>query len=162
LSRSTTNAEEDTVTRHNIISVAVALVVVLACGCSGSSPQRAPVSGTVKVDGRPLERGVITFIPVEGTQGPGAGGEITDGEFALDQAAGAVVGTNRIEIRGFRKTGRKINVMGSTIDEEIQAVPAEYNDKSTLTRPINDGANGLDFDLPGISKKQASRLANPS
>jgi hypothetical protein len=127
---------------------ALILVALLAVGCS-NGPRRAAVSGTVRVDGKPLERGVINFLPVDGNRGPGAGGVIKDGAFDVKAADGPVVGNNRVEIRGFRKTGRKITVQRETIDEEIQVVPAEFNDQSKLVREIHERENTLEFDLPG-------------
>lgn len=127
--------------------LALALLTTLALGCS-NGPRRAPVSGIVRVDGKPLERGVINFVPSNGTTGPGAGGEIANGEFYLDELQGPVVGTNRVEIRGFRKTGRKIAPMGSPMDEEIQVVPEQYNARSTLTCEIKHGGNNeVNFEL---------------
>lgn len=129
------------------------LVVAAVVGCS-NGPRRAAVGGTVSVGGRPLERGIINFLPVEGSRGPGAGGPITNGEYSLEDAKGAVVGSCRVEIRGFRKTGRKIAPLGTPIDEEIQVVPVEFNDKSTLIRDIKDGDNEVNFDLPAIREKK--------
>jgi hypothetical protein len=126
--------------------------LLLALGCS-NGPRRASVSGTINVDGKPLERGVITFVPVNGTHGPGTGGSIEDGRFELDETEGPVVGSNRVEIRGFRKTGKTMpnpSPTGGTIAEERQVVPPEFNEKSTLVRDIKEGGNELNFDLPGI------------
>jgi hypothetical protein len=69
-----------------------------------------------------------------------------------------VVGKNRVEIKGFRKTGRKMPdpmAFGTKTltDEIIQIVPPEYNSQSTLTREIKAGSNTLDFDLPGVKPK---------
>jgi hypothetical protein len=127
------------------------LLAALLCalGCA-SDARRAAVSGTVLVDGKPLERGVINFLPVEGTQGPGAGGAITNGKFALDQQQGPIIGSNRVEIRGFRKTGQTISVMGSPRDEEIQVVPPEFNEKSQEVTTIQPGSNTLNFDIAGV------------
>jgi hypothetical protein len=36
------------------------------------------------------------------------------------------------------------------VNERVKAVPAEFNDESTLVREIQEGKNTLDFDLPGI------------
>lgn len=124
------------------------LLMLGVVGCS-NGPRRAAVSGSVHVDGKPLERGVINFLPAQGSQGPGAGVAITDGQYELSAASGPIVGPCRVEIRGFRKSGRKIAPMGTPIDEEIQVVPAEFNDPSTLIREIKDGDNTIDFDLPG-------------
>ena len=104
--------------------------------------------------GKPLGCGVINFIPAEGSHGPGAGGAVTDGQYLLEDGNGAVIGTCRVEIRGFRKTGRKIAPMGTPMDEEIQVVPVEFNDKSTLVRDIKNGDNQLDFVLPGIRDRK--------
>lgn len=130
----------------------LALLLTLV-GCS-DGPRRAAVSGTVSVKGTPLERGVINFLPAAGSRGPGAGGPITDGHYSLEDANGAVLGPCRVEIRGFRKTGRKIAPMGNPMDEEIQVVPIEFNDRSTLVREIKPGENILDFDLPAIGAKK--------
>jgi hypothetical protein len=113
------------------------------------------VSGSVQVDGKPLERGAINFIPAQGSQGPGAGTSITDGYYELDAANGAIVGPCRVEIRGFRKTGRKISPMGTPMDEEIQVVPSEFNESSTLIREVKEGDHTMDFDLPGKSLKKS-------
>jgi hypothetical protein len=139
--------------KHQPFRRILAVLVLLALGCSDGL-QRAPVRGRVLVDGKPLERGVINFLPVKGTTGPGAGGEIRNGKYALDARRGPMVGTNRVEIRGFRKTGRQKTVMGSPVDEEIQAVPPEFNDQSDLIREIKAGQNTLDFDLPSLKEQR--------
>jgi hypothetical protein len=129
------------------------LLLAVTVGCA-DGPRRASVAGTVSVGGKPLERGVINFIPAEGSHGPGAGGAVTDGQYLLEDGNGAVIGTCRVEIRGFRKTGRKIAPMGTPMDEEIQVVPVEFNDKSTLVRDIKNGDNQLDFVLPAIRDRK--------
>ena len=57
-------------------------------------------------------------------------------------------------IRGFRKSGKKITDVWKKdqIDELINAVPPEFNDKSTLKREIEAGNNTRDFELTGIKK----------
>src|SRR5688572_26319207 len=77
-------------------------------GCSQSGPERADVSGTVELDGQPIDEGAIQFIPVQGTQGPSAGGVIKDGKYAIPRGNGVVVGKNRVELRSFKYTGKKI------------------------------------------------------
>jgi hypothetical protein len=133
-------------------------LALLGClGCSGGL-NRAEVSGKVLVDKQPLERGMINFYPVEGTPGPSAGAEIKNGEYHIARSAGVVVGKNRVEIKGFRKTGRKVPdpmAFGTNTltDEILQIVPPEYSSQSTLTREIKGGSNTLDFDLPGVKPK---------
>jgi hypothetical protein len=62
-------------------------------------PTRVPVAGRVLVDGQPLARGMINFIPAAGRASTAVLG--TDGSFALTCLAGkdgALPGTHRIEI----------------------------------------------------------------
>ena len=57
-------------------------------------------------------------------------------------------------MRGFRKSGKKVTDVWKKdqIDELINAVPPEFNDKSTLNREIEAGNNTRDFELTGIKK----------
>jgi hypothetical protein len=135
----------------------LALAFLACLGCSGGL-NRAEVFGKVLVDKLPLERGMINFYPVEGTPGPSAGAEIKNGEYHVARKDGVVVGKNRIEIKGFRKTGRKIPdpmAFGTNTltDEIVQIVPPEYSSQSTLVREIKAGSNTMDFDLPGVKPK---------
>src|SRR5947209_6985710 len=54
----------------------VFLVLLLAGGC-GSGENRCAVAGKVTLDGKPLEVGLISFLPSDGTQSPSAGGPVT-------------------------------------------------------------------------------------
>ncbi|MEX0820469.1 MAG: hypothetical protein WD070_12785 [Pirellulaceae bacterium] len=75
------------------------LILVLA-GCGGGDDpfERVAVEGTVTVDGQPLDRGTIRFIPTATTPGPKTTLNIRDGQFEGDSANGPVPGTHRIEI----------------------------------------------------------------
>jgi hypothetical protein len=123
-----------------------------AVGCSRSSTERAPVRGQVLIDHQPLAEGSIAFFPVEGTTGPSAGGVIHDGRYDIPRDRGVIVGRNRVEIRGFRQTGKTVRDVwkpGEPVAERVRALDPEYNDHSTLVREIQQGRNQLDFDLPG-------------
>jgi hypothetical protein len=123
-------------------------VLLFLAGCSG---QRAEVSGTVRLDGLAIEEGAIQFIPVEGTTGPSAGGVIKDGHYHIAQSKGVTIGKNRVELRAFRKTGRKVSdptgPPGSITDERVQAFPPEYNERGTVIREVRAGSNTIDFDV---------------
>jgi len=136
----------------------VLLLILFALGCSsGNGPDRAHVQGDVKVDGVPLEKGSIDFFPVDGTQGPSAGGVIENGKYDLALGKGPAVGRNRVEIHGVKKTGRKVPdhmAPGTMRDETVEAVPADFNTNSTLVRDIAPGSNVVDFnDLKGVALK---------
>jgi hypothetical protein len=125
------------------------LLTLLGCGSDGGPP-RGTVTGTVTIDGQPLDVGSITFIPTGETKGPVAGGEIKDGVYMI--ANSVCVGTNRVEIRGRKKTGRTIRPIppappDMVIDELVDATPARFNTESILTATINPGTNEVDFPL---------------
>jgi len=138
--------ETATMTRR----VSSLMILAAAFGCS-DTPRRAAVEGTIRVAGKPLERGIIHLYPVEGTLGPSAGARIQAGTYKLTADQGAVVGRSKIEIRGFRKTGKSIrDEWGKPAEEEAQVVPTEYNAHSKVVKTITPGNNILDFDLPAI------------
>ena len=144
--------------RRTAAVLGAAVVLVVGTSCSPDGPRRAAVAGKVLVDQQPLVAGSINFFPVDGTAGPSAGTVIKNGAYQIARAEGVVVGKNRVEIRGFRKTGRTIpdpmaRTAGRLIEEIVPALPPESNDRSTLVRDIRDGDNTLDFDLPGTKDR---------
>ncbi|MCY2992356.1 MAG: hypothetical protein NTY19_31400 [Planctomycetota bacterium] len=106
------------------------------------------------LDGQPLEQGSIAFVPTGTTSGPAAGGTISGGTYAVQQNVGPVADTYRVQIRSMRKTGKKIAAgsplpPGTMVDEEIEALPAKYNNQSTLEKEVKAGKNTIDFELTG-------------
>ncbi|MCE9562301.1 MAG: hypothetical protein K8U57_09625 [Planctomycetes bacterium] len=132
----------------------LAVAILLLAGCSEGIP-RATVEGTVTLDGTPVEHGVVSFTPIGETRGPSTQVTVKDGKYSLEQREGPIVGSNRVEILVYRKTGKKVPDMtqkGVFIDEITQAAPPRYNSKSTLDRTLNPGQNTLNFDLDGKAK----------
>lgn len=125
------------------------VIALLALGCGDSG--RAPVSGTVMLDGKPLPEGSISFFPTDGNRGPSAGGVIQDGAFEIDARDGPILGKNRVEIRSNTRTGRKIvdPRMPTMQLDEILAIPKRYNSDSELVREVQPGHNELNFELNG-------------
>ncbi|MDB5310792.1 MAG: hypothetical protein JWO38_4994 [Gemmataceae bacterium] len=134
---------------HRQVCAILACICLAAPGCSGDN--RSEVSGTVSLNGRPIEEGSINFIPVEGNQGPGTGGIIRDGKYHIPRANGVTAGKNRVEVRAFRETGRKVQdptgLPGALTTERVPAFPPEFNDKSTLVREVRAGSDTIDFDV---------------
>lgn len=132
--------------------------LLFSLGCSPSD--RAEVSGSVQLDGQPVEEGSIQFIPVEGTKGPSAGAVITKGSYHIARGQGVVVGKNRVELRAFKTTGRKVQdptaPQGVKTEERVQAFPPEYSDRSTEVRDIQPGSNTIDFDVVTSGKRKVN------
>lgn len=77
----------------------VTACVALIAGCTGSDRTLVPISGKVLIDGQPVPRGYIRFIPAKGRV---SSGQIrSDGTFDLTcfkEGDGAHVGANRVEV----------------------------------------------------------------
>jgi hypothetical protein len=133
---------------RTLSSAVLGLACLWAAGCGDG---KAEVSGTVSLDGTPIEEGAINFIPIDGTRGPGAGAAIRDGKYHIPRSMGVTPGKNRVELRAFRNTGRKVKdptgPRGAMTEERTQVFPLEYNDQSTLTREVSPGSNTFDFDI---------------
>lgn len=86
---------------------------------------RVPVSGTIRVDGKPMAWGWVTFVP----EGPGAERRPiasaflpgkADGSFSLDASHGPVTGAYRIEVR---RVGTVLGDSPTLADFEILPPP---------------------------------------
>jgi len=130
---------------------AICFVIATCIGCSKKGPQRAAASGHITLDGKPIEHGVIQFLPVAGTIGPETGGVIENGSYEIPKQRGPVVGQCRVELRASKKTGRKIQDPtgrpGVLTDEFKEMFPTAANTDSSLVRDIKDEPNTLDFDI---------------
>ncbi|MBN2293332.1 MAG: hypothetical protein JXM70_12960 [Pirellulales bacterium] len=127
-------------------------VFIVGCGGSGSGPQREAVHGRVTLDGKNVMQGSIVFTPCGQTKGMVTGGTIQDGRYKLSADAGAVVGTNRVEIRSVKKTGRMVPAPmgnpGEMVEESGEGIPPQYNSQSKLQVEIKSGEdNEHNFDL---------------
>lgn len=133
--------------------MALPLATLPGCGRATNAPQRAAVKGAVWVDGKPLKRGSIKFIPTGGTRGPEAAAVIEDGFYDLPADAGPVVGTVRVEIRdavdpGFALDDPLAFTKYGNRPLPRPTIPPEYNQRSTLTRPVQAGElNRFDFKI---------------
>lgn len=124
-------------------------------GCFGGSSEhieRAPVTGTVTFDGKPLPAGSIQFIPDVDASGKPLRGQavqalITEGTYELPAESGPTVGLNKVMINATRKTGKFQKIDGQKIEIEQQYLPAKFNSSTTLKYEIKAGENTADFTL---------------
>jgi hypothetical protein len=119
-----------------------AMLAASTFGCSGDS-KHAAVSGSVTLDGAPIQTGTIRFVPADGMSAT-ADAIITEGEFT----AAVPPGEKRIEISAPKVIGKRRMMPDSpeiSITEE--SVPAKYNTKSELTYSVTAGTQSKDFEL---------------
>ncbi|QDU75334.1 hypothetical protein Pan97_23640 [Bremerella volcania] len=136
--------------KTHAFSSLLVLLCLLFSGCGGNGIPRAAVQGTVTLDGKPIESGVIMFIPE--TVAPVAlkitGGHY-DSESDVNDRRGAVIGHCSVQIFANRPTGRSYTdvMTGEKMEETKQFVPAKYNERTELTAEVEAGRQTIDFHL---------------
>jgi len=141
----------------------LALTVLLGCG---QNAPLATVGGTLRVNGRPLDNCLITFLPEPGQEvtGPHSTGVTDDrGCYRLrldDQREGASVGWHRVTVQDLSvSTGVRRRDHG-TVDQEVDEttppppvrrsrVPARYNSPhdTPLRKEVKPGQQAVDLDI---------------
>ncbi len=125
---------------------------LLASGCGSSGPEMAAVSGKVTYQGKPLEKGTISFVPVDpdkaaahGVLGPGGAYELQTRE----PGDGAEVGDYRVAITDIDPESLNTELPGEPVKLPKSAIPKKYQDANTsgLTAKVESGRNTKDFNL---------------
>jgi hypothetical protein len=136
------------------------LLAGFALGCgAGSKPYKtAAVSGRVTLDGKPLARARVTFLPVHdpkagAVSGPEAHGETdADGRYELKTVfgdRGATMGSNRVMISTRKTEPRPDNPDAPHREVFPEKVPNKYfTEKAPLTYDVPaGGTTAADFQL---------------
>ena len=139
--------------------LAIALASALFSGCGDRSGRQA-IEGTVSLDGKPLEKGQISFRPQQGTASPSAGGKITSGKFSIAPERGLLPGKFRVEITASRPTGEKAvaPITGKMVTIQQQYLPAKYNEQSQLEASVGSGGPNRFEIRPYLEIIQPARL----
>lgn len=101
--------------------------------------QRFPVSGNVLVNGEPLERGTITFLPRDAKQAPVTWGRVSRGKYSVD--GGVLAGENVVVVRDLGTV-----VPRPTLDDVVVVSPGGVEHPALMAH-VNAGPNVFDFDL---------------
>jgi hypothetical protein len=122
------------------------VIALSGCGEAGDGLPRQGVTGTVTLDGRPLERGIIRL---ESTSMM-AGGEISGGRFDIPRAQGPIPGDYRVFISSTppASSAEQLAPPGESTSPPPDPIPARYNSASTLSAKVESGgANSFEFAL---------------
>ncbi|MEA1951467.1 MAG: hypothetical protein U9N87_08785 [Planctomycetota bacterium] len=127
------------------ICVLLLFAAVPMTGCSGGDGRKG-LSGTVSVDGQPLESGLINFRPAAGTKSNSSGCAIKDGEFQIAADKGLPVGKYMVTVQAFRKSGRIVK--DPQMGNAPEIVPISFMEAGTLEATVTaDGENRFEFKL---------------
>lgn len=129
-------------------SLGVVIVAIHFVGCGQSDGlTRVVVTGNVRLNGSPVARGQIRFIPQVGTAGPVTIQEIRDGEYSCQRSGGVPVGEHRVEILAWDPTVPFPTGPGQATPQQL--APKKYNVDSELVVNLDDSSNPVvkDFDL---------------
>lgn len=111
----------------------VAVLLLAAAGCGGRG--FAEVTGTIRIDGKPLSGALVTFTPEGPEAVRGVGSTNDEGRYRVVRPGskiGAMVGANRVSVTG---------------GDAGRALPAQYNTQSTLTCDVKPGSNVFDIEI---------------
>jgi hypothetical protein len=130
--------------RRSLLFAILAVLALCAAGCSRET-SHGTITGNVTLDGAPLPKGLIRFVPEDG-QSPTADAPIEGGAFE----ARVPVGSKRITISAPKIVGQR--KMYETPDSPMvdvveELLPVEYNERSTLTLNVVPGDQTKDFPL---------------
>lgn len=73
--------------RLTAVALLCACVAFAFVGCGQKGPKKVSISGTITVDGEPVDKGSVRFKPADG-QGPTDGAQIVDGKFEAEVTTG--------------------------------------------------------------------------
>ncbi|MCC9609716.1 hypothetical protein LOC68_03805 [Blastopirellula sp. JC732] len=126
--------------RMKLLVLGIVALVPMLQGCSGSTKNTYPVTGTVTYKGEPIEQGTIVFDSVDGAT-MAAMGEIVNGQIKAEAPPGDKI----LRISAVRTKSEK-DQYGEQITESY--IPAKYNGDSTIKKTVSaDGENVFDITL---------------
>ena len=133
--------------RETIIGLVIAGAVVFA-GCQrGPTYETAALAGRVVIDGEPVAKGGVQFMPIE--QGQPAFGEVRDGVYAARVPKGRV----RVIFSSTRETGRMVQVYSTQVPEVLDVMPESLREGIEITVTGDDPSR--DFVLSSKPDRQA-------
>lgn len=123
-------------------------------GCSDGRPDRVAVSGHVTIDGQPLTKGTVRFVP-QGAR-PSSGKLDSQGKFQLtcyDGTDGAVLGKHRIQVTASEITGG---------EKVTWHAPQKYADfrSSGLTVEVTEPTDSILLELSWVGERRPTQAGN--
>ncbi len=144
------------------LRVGILLIAVLMAGCGSRGPKLGAVKGRVTMDGQPLSKVIVTFVPASGgISSSGVTNEQGEYELACPLGRGAVIGQHRVYVQSQPATVSGDAIVPDEDDpsyrpdpyasvrapEFLEKIPARYNTQSQLVYEVKSGTNVIDLAL---------------
>lgn len=127
--------------RRGLVSAILLATTIAALGCGRPGPLLVPISGTVTLDGKPLEVAEVSFVSP--TLGHLETFPVKNGSFS----GKARPGERRVEFYAFRDLPSDPQAPAMRL-KVVSLIPEKYSSASTLTADVTEaGPNVFTFDL---------------
>ncbi len=132
---------------RNGLILGICCGIPLIAGCGGD-PNMGYVTGTVTLDGQPLERATLYFQPTNGER-PSMGYTDATGHYKLEYSttkSGARVGEHEVRITTYAEVIVDQET-GNRLPGTPEKLPTKYNTKTELKQEVKSGKQVIDFAL---------------
>src|SRR5438094_463558 len=117
------------------------LLFAALAGCS-RGPALGTITGTVTLDGQPVDGGLIKFTPADGNSQP-EDAPVTGGKYTLKMP----VGEKKVQIYWTKTSGGKVDTASQGTERVVVLIPSKYNDETTLSYTVEKGQQTKDWAL---------------
>ena len=143
--------------RSGYAALALIYLLIPLSGCGGDPLGRQPITGSVSLDGAPVEKGTINFHPADSSTATSTGGPIAAGKFSLERQKGLAAGKYRVTVNAPKPgTGGQVvegAMPGDTVAPPVELIPPDWNTSSTQTVEVqSSGKNEFNFDIKSKAK----------
>lgn len=126
---------------------AASLISLVGCGHQ-DGPELATVAGKITLDGEPLPRVNLRFVPETPGGSPSFGGTNANGQYKLlfnANRQGAMLGKHRVEIE---PASPETDDDGKPLPTaKVVTIPKKYVQAGVLTAEVKGGKNTVNFEL---------------
>jgi hypothetical protein len=138
------------------------LAALILTGCSDPYAGRMALSGSVTLEGQPLDGASISFEPMDKGVETRAGGEVKNGRFTIPRESGLKPGKYLVRLTaGDGKTPANEEAGapgGSTNIISVDRIPEDWNVNSKQEVDVKaDGSNTFEFSIPKANPKARKR-----